>query len=108
MVAELSSFEDYLRVFQKNLLSGKRILITGGATGLGKSMGQRFLELAASLYICGRREQVLNEAAAELRAATGGKVKTFACHLRDNPRVQTLNHDFLQDGPLQLPGNKPP
>ena len=49
-------------MFQKHLLSGKRILITGGATGLGKSMGHRFLELgAATLYICGRREQQASE-----------------------------------------------
>ena len=53
-------------MFQKNLLAGKRILVTGGATGLGKSMGQRFLELGASLYICGRREDVLKQAADEL------------------------------------------
>jgi len=39
----------------------------GGATGLGKSMGKRFLELGASLCICGRREQVLEEAAADLK-----------------------------------------
>jgi len=45
-------------------LAGKRILITGGATGLGKSMGRRFIELGAgTLYICGRREKVLAEAA---------------------------------------------
>jgi short-subunit dehydrogenase involved in D-alanine esterification of teichoic acids len=61
-------------VFEKNLLAGKRILVTGGATGLGKSMGKRFLELGASLYICGRREEVLTEAADELRKATGGTV----------------------------------
>ena len=49
-------------MFQNDLLSGKKILITGGATGLGKSMGRRFLELgAASVCICGRREQVLKE-----------------------------------------------
>ena len=36
-------------VFQKNLLAGKRILITADATGLGKSMGQRFLELGGTL-----------------------------------------------------------
>ena len=47
-------------MFQNNLLAGKKILITGGATGLGKSMGQRFLELGASLCICGRREDVLH------------------------------------------------
>jgi len=89
-------------VFQKNLLSGKRILVTGGATGLGKSMAKRFLELGASLYICGRREPVLAEAAEELRAATGGTVKTYSCDVRDNARVETMIETFWQDGPLDI------
>jgi NAD(P)-dependent dehydrogenase (short-subunit alcohol dehydrogenase family) len=87
-------------VFQKNLLAGKRILITGGATGLGKSMGKRFLELGASLYICGRREEVLKEAANELQQATGGTVKTFSCDVRDNQRVEEMVGIIWQDGPL--------
>ncbi|HMF90404.1 MAG TPA: SDR family oxidoreductase [Candidatus Angelobacter sp.] len=90
-------------MFQKNLLSGKRILITGGATGLGKSMGQRFLELGAgTLYICGRREQVLQEAAAELHKATGGAVKTFVCDVRDNTRVEEMIGQIWQEGPLDI------
>src|SRR5437016_13910646 len=89
-------------VFQNNLLSGKRILITGGATGLGKSMGKRFLELGASLYICGRREQVLAEAAAELHQATGGSVKTFPCDVRDAACVEQMIETFWQDGPLDI------
>jgi len=90
-------------VFQKNLLAGKRILITGGATGLGKSMGQRFLELgAATLYICGRREQVLAEAAGELRNATGGVVKTFSCDVRDNARVDEMIAEIWKEGPLDI------
>ena len=89
-------------VFQDHLLSGKRILITGGATGLGKSMGRRFLELGASLYICGRREQVLAEAAAELQSATSGKVKTFTCDVRDAARVEQMIGEIWQDGPLDV------
>ena len=50
-------------MFLPDLLKGKRILITGGGTGLGKSMGKRFVELGAELVICGRREKVLEEAA---------------------------------------------
>ena len=88
-------------MFQKDLLSGKRILVTGGATGLGKSMGQRFLELGASLYICGRREDVLAEAAKEL-SATGGKVKTFSCDVRDNARVEAMIDEIWKDGPLDV------
>src|SRR5438270_5066735 len=87
-------------VFEKNLLAGKRILVTGGATGLGKSMGKRFLELGALLYICGRREDVLAEAADELRKSTGGKVTTFSCDVRNNDRVEAMIESFWQDGPL--------
>jgi NAD(P)-dependent dehydrogenase (short-subunit alcohol dehydrogenase family) len=91
--------EDFL-VFQKNLLEGKRILITGGATGLGKSMGRRFLELGANLCICGRREEVLAQTAEELRQATGGAVSTFSCDVRDNARVEEMIERFWHDGPL--------
>ena len=87
-------------MFQKNLLAGKRVLVTGGATGLGKSMGKRFLELGASLYICGRREQVLTEAQDELQKATGGTVKVFSCDVRDNHRVEEMMSAIWQDGPL--------
>src|SRR5215467_10708315 len=87
-------------VFQKNLLSGKKILVTGGATGLGKSMGKRFFELGASLCICGRREDVLTSGANDLRQATGGTVNTFPCDVRDHQRVEAMIEHFWQDGPL--------
>ncbi|PYP85702.1 MAG: short-chain dehydrogenase [Candidatus Angelobacter sp. Gp1-AA117] len=89
-------------MFKTDLLAGKRILITGGATGLGKSMAQRFLELGAALYLCGRRENLLEEAAAEMRKATGGTVKTFSVDVRDAPRVETMIETFWQDGPLDV------
>jgi NAD(P)-dependent dehydrogenase (short-subunit alcohol dehydrogenase family) len=89
-------------VFQTNLLYGKKILITGGATGLGKSMGRYFLELGASLCICGRREQVLNEAADELRAGTGGTVKTYVCDVRDAERVEAMIESIWHEGALDV------
>jgi len=89
-------------VFKTDLLAGKKILITGGATGLGKSMAHRFLELGASLYICGRRENVLEEAAAELHKATGGAVKTFSVDVRDAARVEAMMESIWQDGPLDV------
>ena len=87
-------------MFQPDLLRGKRILITGGGTGLGKSMGRRFLELGASLVICGRRGAVLDEAAAELRAATGGGVATQVCDIRDPAAVDALIERAWAEGPL--------
>ena len=60
-------------MFKDDLLAGQHVLITGGGTGLGKSMGRRCLELGARLGICGRRPDVLAATAAEHRAATGGR-----------------------------------
>jgi NAD(P)-dependent dehydrogenase (short-subunit alcohol dehydrogenase family) len=88
-------------MFQPDLLAGKRILITGGGTGLGKSMGRRFLELGAGLAICGRRAEVLEETAREHEEATGGKVAVHACDVRDADAVEAMIGRLLEDGPLQ-------
>ena len=65
-------------MFRNDLLHKKRILITGGGTGLGKGMAQRFLKLGAEVYICGRREEVLKNTAAELSSATRGRMARVA------------------------------
>ena len=77
-------------MFKDDLLAGAHILITGGGTGLGKSMGRRFMELGARLTICGRRLDVLEATAAEHRAATGGEVAVFACDVRDADAVERM------------------
>ena len=77
-------------MFKDDLLAGQHILITGGGTGLGKSMGRRCLELGARLSICGRRLDVLEATAAEHRAATGGAVHAFACDIRDADAVEAM------------------
>lgn len=89
-------------MFRTDLLLNKRILITGGGTGLGKGMAQRFLELGATVYICGRREDVLKSAAAELSAATKGKIHALPCDVRDLDSVETLVETIWKDGPLDV------
>lgn len=76
-------------MFQNDLLQGKTILITGGGTGLGKSMARRCGELGADLIIAGRREDVLREAADELRA-TGARVLAQVTDIRKPGQVQEL------------------
>ena len=87
-------------MFQSDLLAGKRILITGGGSGLGKSMGRRFLELGAALAICGRRQDVLEATAAEHRAATEGEVVTCGCDVRDADAVEAMIEQLFAARPL--------
>lgn len=63
-------------------LKDRTIIITGGGTGLGKSMGKYFLELGANLVITSRKQDVLDKSAAELESETGGKVLAVACDVR--------------------------
>ncbi len=89
-------------MFEKNLLHGKRILITGGGTGLGKGMARRFLELGATVYICGRRESVLTDTAAELAAATGGTMQALPCDVRNLEAVEAMIDAIWKHAPLDI------
>jgi NAD(P)-dependent dehydrogenase (short-subunit alcohol dehydrogenase family) len=89
-------------MFRSDLLKGKRILVTGGGTGLGKSIGRRYLELGAQLIICGRRPEVLSAAADELRAATSGSVATVQCDVRNADSVESMMEEIWRHGPLDV------
>lgn len=87
-------------MFQPDLLKGKRLLITGGGTGLGLSMGRRFLELGAGIVICGRREQVLKDAAGKLAADKNGEVDWHVCDIRDAGAIDQMLERIWQKAPL--------
>jgi NAD(P)-dependent dehydrogenase (short-subunit alcohol dehydrogenase family) len=89
-------------VFRSDLLAGKRVLVTGGGTGLGLSMGRRFMGLGAELAICGRRAAVLDSASETLRAEFGRGAATHACDLRDPDAVEAMIERVWQDGPLDI------
>src|SRR6516165_849287 len=89
-------------MFNKDLLKGKRILITGGGTGIGRAMAERYLELGAELFICGRRLEVVENTAAELSASTGGKIEGFACDVRYPEDVEALIERIWAAGPLDV------
>ncbi|MBL4845347.1 MAG: SDR family oxidoreductase [Planctomycetes bacterium] len=76
-------------MFQSDLLAGKVIVITGGGTGLGKSMALRFAELGAKLVLTSRRQEVIDEAKAEIEAA-GGEALAVTCDVRDFPQVEAM------------------
>ena len=87
-------------MFLPDLLKDKRIFITGGGTGLGKSMARRLMELGAELVICGRREAVLRETAEELATATGGRIGWKRLDVRDPEAVERVVDEAWDDGPL--------
>jgi NAD(P)-dependent dehydrogenase (short-subunit alcohol dehydrogenase family) len=88
-------------MFQRDLLKGKRILITGGGSGLGREIAARYLELGAELHICGRRKPVLDASAAELMAQYGGVVVTHAVDIRHAEDVDAMiGRIWSEHGPL--------
>ncbi len=89
-------------MFQPDLLRGKRVLVTGGGTGLGKSMGRRFLELGAGLIVCGRRAAVLEETVAEFQAAFPGRAAWQVCDIRDAEAVEDMVERQWRAGPLDV------
>ncbi|MSO76839.1 MAG: SDR family oxidoreductase [Alphaproteobacteria bacterium] len=89
-------------MFQPDLLKDKRILVTGGGTGLGKSMGRRFVELGAELVICGRRQAMLDETAADFARDLGAKVVTLPCDIRVPGAVEDMMDAIWQVGPLDV------
>lgn len=89
-------------MFEKDLLNGRRILVTGGGSGLGAAMGRRFLELGAELVICGRKLERLEATAADMRATTGGKVTVIGCDLRDGAAVDVMMDAIWREAPLDV------
>jgi NAD(P)-dependent dehydrogenase (short-subunit alcohol dehydrogenase family) len=79
---------EVMEAFSKELLKETTILITGGGTGLGRAMAERFLQLGAKVAICGRREEVLRSAAEEMTAGCGGEVLAQCCDVRDPEQVR--------------------
>ncbi|MCA0352783.1 MAG: 2,4-dienoyl-CoA reductase [Chloroflexi bacterium] len=77
-------------MFRSDLLKDKVIIITGGGSGLGRSMGERFLELGAKLAITSRNAEKLSTAASEMMAAKGGEVFTVPCDVRDPEAVDQM------------------
>jgi NAD(P)-dependent dehydrogenase (short-subunit alcohol dehydrogenase family) len=71
-------------------LKGRTIVITGGGTGLGKSMGRYFLELGANLVIASRKQEVLEATAKELSAETGGAVLPLGCDVREYGEIEVI------------------
>lgn len=88
-------------MYQPDLLAGQRILVTGGGTGLGRAMAERFLELGADVAICGRRKAVCDETAAAWRECfPQRRVDTFGVDIRDAAAVDAMVEALFEGGGL--------
>src|SRR5436190_23885431 len=88
-------------MFKEGLLKGKRILVTGGGTGLGKENATRYASLGADLWLAGRRGGVVDETAKELSSRYGVSVKTQAVDIRDAQAVDAMvQRIWDESGPL--------
>ena len=87
-------------MFKEDLLKGKRILVTGGGTGLGKEMASHYAQHGADLYICGRRENVLKDTATEIEDKYSVKVNYETLDIRASSDVESYIDRIFQEGPL--------
>ena len=87
-------------MFKTDLLQNKRILITGGGTGLGKEMANHFAEHGADLFICGRRENVLKETADEIGEKFDKKVNYQTLDIRASKDVDDYVQSIFDESPL--------
>lgn len=85
-------------MLREDALKGKHILITGGGSGLGKSMSRYFLQLGATVSIASRSQERLDAAAAELEEETGGKIIPIACDIRSYESVEALIAKAIEAG----------
>src|SRR5690606_33077301 len=81
---------------REDALRGKTIVVTGGGTGLGRAMATYFLRLGARVVIASRKLDVLEAAAVEMAADTGGEVLPLACDVRDSNQVEQMLASALE------------
>ena len=88
-------------MFQNQLMAGQRILVTGGGTGLGQAMAERFLGLGADIAICGRRKSVCEDTAAAWRQQfPERRIDTFGVDIRIAQNVQDMVDELWTSGGL--------
>jgi NAD(P)-dependent dehydrogenase (short-subunit alcohol dehydrogenase family) len=90
-------------MFADGLLANKKILVTGGGTGLGRSITERYLQLGAEVVICGRRQEVLDQTVSALRASiSDARVSAVPCNVRDAAAVASMMEQIWRERPIDV------
>lgn len=84
------------KMLRDDALKGKVIVVTGGGSGLGKSMTKYFLELGAQVAITSRDIEKLQTTAQELETETGGKCLAVQCDVRHYDQVEAMLQKVLE------------
>ncbi len=87
-------------MLQAGSLRERRVLITGGGTGLGFAMAERFAQLGAALVLIGRRKEVLMQARRALSAQYRVDVQAISCDVREAEAVEEMFDEVTQRGPI--------
>jgi len=87
-------------IFDCNALKGKKILVTGGGTGLGRAIAEGLLAHGAEVVICARRESVLADTVAELQAAGHEAVSYWVTDIRSPESIEEMIESIWAEGPL--------
>jgi NAD(P)-dependent dehydrogenase (short-subunit alcohol dehydrogenase family) len=88
-------------MYQRDLMKGQRILVTGGGTGLGQAMAEKFLQLGADVAICGRRKAVCDATAEAWRAQfPQARIDTFGVDIRVAQAVEEMVEALFESGGL--------
>jgi NAD(P)-dependent dehydrogenase (short-subunit alcohol dehydrogenase family) len=85
-------------IFREGLMEGMRILVAGGGTGIGETVAEAYAQLGATVYLAGRRGEVLNATASRIAGLTGSKVTGIPCDVRDVASVDRLVETIWKDG----------
>src|SRR5260370_31096124 len=96
-------------IFRADALAGKTILVTGGGSGLGKEISKALVAKGATVHICGRRAQLLDEAVREISASGSEPVRAHVCDIRDPDQVEAMMNAVWRSRRLTgLISNTPP
>jgi 3-oxoacyl-[acyl-carrier protein] reductase len=77
-------------------LAGKVALVTGGSEGIGKGIARALAREGCDVAICARRPDVLDKAAAEIRAESGRRVVAIPADLTRREDAEHFVHEAVR------------